>query len=87
MDELNIIYEKTPVNVRRGYDADEIIDCLLQEPFNLDIGVIAQTPAVVFVNLPREEYSKKRIPSLITKRFNVTTLCKDTMLIIKPVWE
>lgn len=87
MDELNTIYEKTPVNARRDYDADEIIDCLLQEPFNLDIGVIAQTPAVVFVNLSREEYSKKRIANLITKRFNVTTLCKDTMLIIKPVWE
>lgn len=87
MDELNMIYEKTPANVRRGYDADEIIDCLLCEPFNLDINVIAQTPAAVFVNLPREEYSKKRIANLITKKFNAATLCKDTMLIIKPVWE
>lgn len=87
MDELNMIYEKTPANVRRDYNADEIIDYLLQEPFNLDINVIAQTPAAVFVNLPREEYSKKRIANLITKKFNVATLCKDTMLIIKPVWE
>ena len=83
MSDLSMTYDKTKTIKKRPFVAEEIIDTLISEPLNVDINDIAQTPVAVIVNLPKEEYVKKRIGNAILRKFEAYTLCKDTMLIIR----
>ena len=83
MSELSIAYNKVIPTKKRPFDIDSITETLISEPINLDLNIIAHTPVAVIVNLPREEYTKKRIGTTITRSYDAYTICKDSMLVIK----
>ena len=85
MSELSIAYDRVIPEKRRPFDINDITEALMSEPMNLSIDDIAHTPVAVIVNLPREEYTKRRISTTITRSYDAYTICKDSMLVIKSI--
>lgn len=83
MTDLSITYDNTRAAKRRDFDIDEITDVLMAEPINLPIDNIIHTPESIIVKLPRNEYMKRRIGTLILRKYNAITICKDDMLIFQ----
>lgn len=84
MNELSETYNNTKVSSKRPFDIDEITESLMSEPLSIDLNQIAHTPVGVMVMMPKEEYMKKRIAPIITRKFEgVHVCCKEDMLILK----
>ena len=82
MNNLAVVYDETKVNKRLPFDIEAITDTLLAPPFNLDLNQIGHTPTSVLVMMPRSEYVKLNIGTMISHRYLVDIVCGETMLAI-----
>ena len=83
MSELAVTYDNTKITGRKPFNADDIIQTLVSEPMNVDIGCISYTPVAVVLDMPRAEYTRRHLGTNISRKYDVGIICRDDRLVIK----